>query len=462
MKAITFSFDDGSHNDIRVGDILSKYGMKATFYITCNKLIEGDLTKDYIDRLRPHEIGSHLVDHVDMLSISDDEVEYQLCQSKEILDNINSKNIDLFSYPWGNYDISKMEIYKHCNYISARTTEEIGIYSFKDITPFEMPISSFIEHESVDSIKSLVLNLLKTDGILHLCGHSWKFGDDESDVYTYEEFEKLISTIANIPYIEYLSNGEVIELHNREYWNRIAHTYRKQYWSNDVDYMNKIIEAGTFNSSHSVLDAGTGHGAVVDAVAPIVKSVNAVDISPVMISEAMANNKYNNVFYSIGNLEKLEFHDNTFDRIILRLVLHHLVDTYDSVLSELYRILKPGGIILISEGLPPNENVREKYKEIFSLKENRITFKDGQIESMMSPYFTDITTVEYIMHNVSTKYWLENSDMLEKNIDRILQLHINSDDMFKKSYNMKVTDDPIDAIVDWRFLIITGCKNNGQ
>ena len=460
MKIITFSFDDGNCNDVLVGDILNKYNIKATFYITCNKLIEGDLTNDYIDRLRPHEIGSHFVDHVDMLSLSDSEIEYQLCQSKKILDSINSKNIDLFSYPWGNHDISKIEIYKHCDYVSARTAEEVGIYHLRDVIPFEMPISSFIEHESVDSIKSLVLNLLKTDGILHLCGHSWKFEDDESDVYTYEEFEKLISVIANIPSIQYLSNGEVVELYRKEYWNRIAHTYRKQYWSNDIDYINKIVEVGMFGSSHSVLDAGTGHGVIADAIAPIVKSINAVDISPIMISEAMANNKYSNVFYSTGNLEKLEFPNDTFDRIVLRLVLHHLVDTYDNVLSELHRVLKPGGIILISEGLPPNEDTRKRYKEIFSLKESRITFGDNQIESMMSPYFVDIVTTEHIMHNVSTRSWLENSDMPKKNIDRILQLHINSDDIFKKSYNMKIIDNPIDAIVDWRFLIITGVKDN--
>ena len=31
MKAVTFSYDDGSIHDVRLADTLTKYGMKCTF-----------------------------------------------------------------------------------------------------------------------------------------------------------------------------------------------------------------------------------------------------------------------------------------------------------------------------------------------------------------------------------------------------------------------------------------------
>ena len=38
MKAITFSYDDGVTQDIRLAELFHKYGMKATFNLNYNKL----------------------------------------------------------------------------------------------------------------------------------------------------------------------------------------------------------------------------------------------------------------------------------------------------------------------------------------------------------------------------------------------------------------------------------------
>ena len=54
------------------------------------------------------------------------------------------------------------------------------------------------------------------------------------------------------------------------------------------------------------------------------------------------------IFSYIQPNKKLPFKDNTFDIIIVSMVLHHIKNT-DFVISELYRILKKGGILLIRE-----------------------------------------------------------------------------------------------------------------
>ena len=39
-KAITFSFDDGNQDDVRLVGILNKYGLKGTFNLNSGKLSE--------------------------------------------------------------------------------------------------------------------------------------------------------------------------------------------------------------------------------------------------------------------------------------------------------------------------------------------------------------------------------------------------------------------------------------
>ena len=38
MKALTFSYDDGVTQDVRLAELFHKYGMKATFNINSNRL----------------------------------------------------------------------------------------------------------------------------------------------------------------------------------------------------------------------------------------------------------------------------------------------------------------------------------------------------------------------------------------------------------------------------------------
>lgn len=51
--------------------------------------------------------------------------------------------------------------------------------------------------------------------------------------------------------------------------------------------------------------------------------------------------------HHIVNINNIQFEDNSFDRIICSHVLEH-IETDEQAISELYRILKPGGIALIA------------------------------------------------------------------------------------------------------------------
>ncbi len=102
----------------------------------------------------------------------------------------------------------------------------------------------------------------------------------------------------------------------------------------------------------SITDVGCGPGYLLLVMAkdlPGHKLVG-VDISKEMVERAMAN--FNSmglgerVEFKLGSADHLPFDDDTQDFIVSTLSLHHWADP-QSAFNEIYRVLKPGGQMLI-------------------------------------------------------------------------------------------------------------------
>ena len=103
-----------------------------------------------------------------------------------------------------------------------------------------------------------------------------------------------------------------------------------------------------------ILDAGCGPGTYGLMLAKQGNEVIGVEIAPggVKVANERAKQKNVNFKAQTGDLEKLPFPDNTFDVCYCGWVLHHFPDI-DAAVSELVRVLKPGGKIAMAE---PNES----------------------------------------------------------------------------------------------------------
>jgi SAM-dependent methyltransferase len=103
----------------------------------------------------------------------------------------------------------------------------------------------------------------------------------------------------------------------------------------------------------SLLEIGPGPGAATDWLRHRVDQLVALEVDPEAAEGLRARFAGTNVVVQVGDATSLEFPDSTFDSVGTFTMLHHLatVSAQNRVLSEAFRALRPGGVLVGSDSL---------------------------------------------------------------------------------------------------------------
>ena len=247
-----------------------------------------------------------------------------------------------------------------------------------------------------------------------------------------------------------------IRMGEKEFWAMRAKKYNNLEWANKGDYLHEFVDMGGFHENDVVLDLGTGTGIIAHTMAPFVKRVVGVDISEEMLKRAH-NPAFKNIEWKPMDAHELKFPDASFDKVTARMVFHHITDETMMAMSECHRVLKKGGRMIFSEGVPPTRHVVPFYTEMFKLKEERLTFMEEDLEKLMRQAgFGNIRKKIYWSRRSSIRNWLGNSGIPQENQDRIFQMHLDLDAQGKRDYNMVIENG--DCFIDMKFVILAGEK----
>ena len=148
-------------------------------------------------------------------------------------------------------------------------------------------------------------------------------------------------------------------------------------WEDFYNYLNLKAK------NSEILDYGCGIGPVIEKVIKYnPKKITGIDISDISILKA--KKKFHDQNYKVelkvDNCEKTKFEDNKFDIVYGLGILHHL--QFSKCITEIARILKPGGSLLFIEPLGTNPLIN-LYRALTpgsrSKDEHPLIFKDFEI-----------------------------------------------------------------------------------
>lgn len=176
----------------------------------------------------------------------------------------------------------------------------------------------------------------------------------------------------------------------RAYFDELAGRFGKDYvpgrsWKALAEALIKAL-----NYRH-VADLGAGEGTLSQLLAQRAEKVIAVDISPKMVEFAQNlafSNGITNLEFRLGDIEDPPIDGGSIDLAILSQALHH-AENPQRAMDSAYRILRPGGRLIILDLLQHNfSEARELYADRW------LGFSESQIASMMEKSgFTGIETL---------------------------------------------------------------------
>jgi ubiquinone/menaquinone biosynthesis C-methylase UbiE len=144
-------------------------------------------------------------------------------------------------------------------------------------------------------------------------------------------------------------------------FDRVAHEYEATRLL-PVQVADAVAERITngLPASAWILDAGVGTGRLGRSLGRRHARTVGVDIAPAML--AVLREKGTRPFPVLADLRALPFADGVFDRV-LAVHIFHLIADWQQALSEVWRVIAPGGTLFLGFEDRERTEVRERYLE---------------------------------------------------------------------------------------------------
>jgi SAM-dependent methyltransferase len=161
------------------------------------------------------------------------------------------------------------------------------------------------------------------------------------------------------------------------------------------------VALSSLREGETVLDLGSGGGFDCFLAAEKVGKtgrVIGVDMTPEMIDKARENaqkGKYENVEFRLGEIENLPAADNSVDIIISNCVIN-LAPDKKNVFKEAFRVLKPGGRLMVSDIVLEKElpdKIRSSIEAYVACVSGAL-LKDEYIEAINEAGFRQVKIVD--------------------------------------------------------------------
>lgn len=189
-KALTLSYDDGVEQDIRLIELLNRYGLKCTFNLNSGCFPpEGHVwPQGQIHRRMPlsacrelygrdgHEVAVHTLTHPDLTSLPRTAILHEVYEDRKNLEEIFGGIVRGAAYPYGTYNDTVVEALRQCDIAYCRMVQ--SSYDFH--LPQDWLRLRPTCHHADPRLDELCDRFLKDDAgwrstLFYLWGHAYEF-----------------------------------------------------------------------------------------------------------------------------------------------------------------------------------------------------------------------------------------------------------------------------------------------
>lgn len=219
-KVLTFSYDDGNTQDIRLIEIFRKYGLKGTFNLNTGLFLdeapEGTggrkLTWEEAKALyipNGQEAAVHTLTHPWLVSLSQPEIVREVTEDRKNIEKNFGVICRGMAYPFGCYNENTEEALKTAGIVYSRTAGSTHRFDFPDNW---LELTGTCHHDDpklMELAKEFAANDARWDicRMFYIWGHSYEF--DRND--NWELIEHFGEYIGNREDIWYATNIEIYD-----------------------------------------------------------------------------------------------------------------------------------------------------------------------------------------------------------------------------------------------------------
>ena len=160
-----------------------------------------------------------------------------------------------------------------------------------------------------------------------------------------------------------LKEQEIIEKARNSFDEDFAKKNYMEKRTGDDEHLKKILNSLNILPGSKILDLGTGNGYLAFPIAEINNDSEVIGLD--IAVKTLAQNREKAFQMELSNLNFVDyngvnfpFENNIFAYLVTRYALHHFPNI-DKAFKEISRVLKPGGMLFISDPTPnENDNIR--------------------------------------------------------------------------------------------------------